>query len=65
MKKLYKSEDNKIVGGVMGGVAEYYEIDPVLIRILAFFIALITGIVPFALAYLLGAIVIPKKPTNE
>jgi phage shock protein C len=61
MKRLERSEDNKIVGGVMGGIAEYYEIDPVIIRLVAIFIALVTGIIPFALVYLLSVIVIPKR----
>ena len=61
MKRLYRSEDDKVLGGVMGGVAEYTEIDPVIIRILAVFVAIVTGIVPFALVYLLSVIVIPKK----
>ena len=61
MKQLYKSDDNKIVSGIMGGVAEYYEIDPVLVRLVGFFIAIITGVIPFALMYLLAALVVPKK----
>lgn len=65
MKKLYRSEDNKILGGVLGGVAEYYTIDPVIIRLLAVLIAVVTGIVPFALVYLLGVIAIPKQNQAE
>ena len=61
MKKLYKSDDNVMVSGVLGGVAEYYEMDPVIVRIIAFLIAIVTGIVPFALVYLLSAVVIPKR----
>jgi len=33
-KKLYKSTKNKILGGVCGGIAEYFGIDPIIIRIL-------------------------------
>lgn len=61
MKKLYRSEEDKMVGGVMGGVAEYYEIDATIIRLIAILIALVTGIVPFVLVYLLSVIVIPKE----
>jgi len=35
MKKLYLSNSDKIIGGVCGGVAEYFEIDPTLIRLIA------------------------------
>jgi phage shock protein C len=60
-KKLYRSEKNKVVGGVLGGVSEYFEVDPVLIRILAVIIAVVTGFVPFALIYLLSVVAIPKR----
>jgi phage shock protein C len=33
-KKIYRSEQNKIIFGVGGGLAEYFEIDPLLIRAL-------------------------------
>jgi len=59
MKKLYRSQKQKIVAGVCGGIAEYFEIDPVLIRLI--WIVLIvfggTGI----LAYLIAWIVIPRE----
>lgn len=60
-KKLYRSDQNQILSGVAGGVAEYTEIDPVIIRLLAIFITIMTGIIPMALMYLLAAMVIPKK----
>ena len=65
MKKLYRSEENKIVAGVTGGLGEYLEIDPVILRIIAVIVALVTGIVPFALVYLLSVLVIPKHPGTK
>ena len=61
MKRLYKSEEDKVLSGVAGGVAEYYEIDPVLIRLIVIFVTIVTGIFPMALMYLIAALVIPKK----
>ncbi len=61
MKKLYKSDENKVLSGVAGGVAEYYEIDPVLVRLIGIFITIVTGIFPMALMYLIAALVIPKR----
>ena len=61
MKRLYRSEENKIFGGIMGGLGEYFEIDPVLIRIIAVFVTVMTGIVPMALVYLLMIFVVPKN----
>jgi len=65
MKRLYRSEENKVGAGVIGGVGEYFEIDPVLLRVIAVVVAVVTGIIPFALVYLLSVIVIPKHPGAE
>lgn len=62
MKRLYRSEDNKVISGVFGGISEYYTLDPVLVRLIGIFVAIITGVIPFALMYLLAAVVIPKHP---
>ena len=62
-KKLYRSGENKVLGGVCGGMGEYFDIDPVLIR-LAWIIAIFvfgTGV----LAYLIAWIIIPKNPKHK
>ena len=64
-KKLYRSEQNQILGGVAGGVSEYFEVDPVIVRLIGIFIAIITGIIPIALMYLLSVFVIPKRSHYE
>lgn len=61
MKKLYRSEENRIWKGVIGGFGEYFNIDPVLIRIVFVFFVLATGIVPGVLTYIIAIFVIPKK----
>lgn len=43
MKKLYRSHTNSMIGGVCGGLGEYFGIDPTLIRIIAV-VALVSGI---------------------
>ena len=62
-KRLYKSNTNKMVDGVCGGIAEYFGIDPTLIRIgrILFCAAGGSGF----LAYLIAAIIIPRNPGNE
>ncbi|HQF43869.1 MAG TPA: PspC domain-containing protein [Ignavibacteriaceae bacterium] len=59
-KKLYRSVTDKIIGGVCGGIAEYFSIDPVIIR-LAFVLAVIFG-GGGILAYIILWIIIPQKP---
>ena len=63
IKRLYRSGENKILGGVCGGLGEYFESDPVLIRLLwvLFSLAYGTGI----LAYIIAWIIIPKNPTHR
>ncbi|NOY88792.1 MAG: PspC domain-containing protein [FCB group bacterium] len=58
-KRLYRSSTNKIIGGVCGGLGEYFEIDPVLIRILTVLLFLASGF--GLLAYIIAWIIIPKE----
>lgn len=60
VKKLYRSTTDKMIAGVCGGLAEYFEIDSTLIRIL-FLALLIFGGGGF-LIYLIMWIVVPKRP---
>ncbi|MDO4662908.1 MAG: PspC domain-containing protein [Tissierellia bacterium] len=59
MKKLYRSEDDKMLCGVCGGIAEYFGIDSTIIRILWVILALIFG--SGVIAYIIAALVIPKR----
>ena len=59
MKKLYKSETNRMVCGVCGGIAEYAGIDATLVRLGFAAFSLLGG--SGVLAYLLAAVIIPKK----
>ena len=62
-KRLYKSKDDCMLFGVCGGVAEYFGVDSTIIRLLVavFCLCLGTGLV----AYLISALVIPSRPTEE
>ena len=60
-KRLYRSRNQRMVCGVCGGIAEYFNIDPTLIRLaLVLFACTGTGI----LAYFIAAIIIPDEPAN-
>ena len=58
MKKLYKSSTNKMLCGVCGGIAEYFNIDPTIVRLIAVAIVLCMG--TGLLAYIIAAIVMPN-----
>jgi phage shock protein C len=60
MKKLYRSRQNRMIGGVCGGIAEYFNIDPVIVRIIAVAFFFMGG--SALLAYVIGLIVIPNEP---
>lgn len=59
-KKLYKSNQNKMIGGVCGGIAEYFGIDPTVVRLIWALFSLMGG--SGILAYIIAAIIIPRSP---
>lgn len=59
-KKLYRSVTDKMIGGVCGGLAEYFAVDPVIVRLI-FVLAVIFG-GSGILAYIILWIIIPQKP---
>ncbi|MDI6780154.1 MAG: PspC domain-containing protein, partial [Bacteroidota bacterium] len=59
MKKLYRSENNKKIAGVCAGIGELLDIDPTIIRLLTAALAIITGIFPFVIGYLIAWWIVP------
>ena len=62
-KHLYRSRRNRILGGVCGGIAEYFGLDPTLVRIITVLLMLLPGI--GVLTYVILWIVIPARPIGE
>ena len=63
MKRIYRSRQNKVIAGVCGGIGEYFNIDPVLIRVLFVLLVLLQGF--GILAYIIAWIIIPKNPVQK
>lgn len=61
MKKLTKSKKDKVIFGVCGGLAEYFERDPVLFRILFVVLLFMSGFIPFMIAYIIVALIMPEE----
>ena len=59
IKKLYRSKKNRIIGGVCGGIAEYLNVDPTLVRIIWVVGSFMWG--AGILAYLVCWLIIPEK----
>ena len=60
MKKIYRSQEDRKIAGILGGLGELFDIDPTLLRLLFVFIGLATGVIPLIVAYLAGWIIIPR-----
>ena len=59
-KRLYKSNRNKMIDGVCGGVAEYFDIDPTLVRLGWVLFCAMGG--SGLLVYIIAAVIIPRNP---
>ncbi len=60
MKRLHLSEIDRKIAGVCGGIGEYFEVDPTIVRIIVVALALVTGILPLVIGYLLAWAIIPN-----
>ncbi|WKB35233.1 PspC domain-containing protein [Terrilactibacillus sp. S3-3] len=61
MKKLYRSKKNRILTGILGGVGEYLNLDPTLVRLIFLVLVALTGFFPFAIIYLAAYFIIPQE----
>ena len=62
MKKIYLSNTDKKIFGVCGGIAETYDIDPTIVRLVLVFLTLVTFVVPLIITYVVAGFIIPGKP---
>lgn len=65
MKKLYRSEEDKKIAGICGGLGEVFSVDSTVMRLAFVFVALATGILPVLLTYAVGWLIIPVKPPKK
>ncbi len=63
MKKLYRSKDDVAIAGVCAGIAEYFDIDPIIVRMI--FLVLLIGEGSGLLLYLILWIVVPQKSSSD
>lgn len=59
-RKLTKSKDSRICG-VCGGIAEYLDVDPTIVRLLTASATLLSGVVFVGFVYLIAAIIMPSN----
>ena len=59
-KRLYKSKENRVLCGVCGGLGEYFNLDPVIVRLILVVLCCVgfSGVI----AYIVAALIIPEPP---
>ncbi len=62
MKKLYRSKNQRMISGVCGGLAQYFNCDATLIRLLWAIVSLFMAGFPGVILYLICAVIIPDEP---
>ena len=60
VKRLYRSQKDKMVGGVCGGLGEFFQVDPIVFRLI--FVALLFGAGSGFLIYIVMMLIIPEAP---
>ena len=60
-KRLFKSERNKMISGVCGGIGAYFDVDPSLIRVGVVILGLITAGFPMVVGYIICACILPSE----
>lgn len=58
-KKLYRSEKDRMIAGVCGGLAEYFDVDPVIVRLLWVAVTIFVG--AGILLYIIACIIVPNE----
>jgi len=61
MKKLKRSTKNRMILGVCGGLAEYWNTDPTIVRVVYVLLTLVTGFLVGIIVYLAAALIIPEQ----
>lgn len=60
-KRLYRSKTNRVFAGVCGGLGDYLQVDPVMLRLIWVIITLISGFFPGVLAYIIAVMIVPLE----
>lgn len=64
-RRLYRSDSDRMIAGVLGGLAEYPRVEPSLTRIGYVVATVLTGFVPGILIYILMTLIVPPEPDSE
>lgn len=62
MKRIYRSKTQRMLSGVCGGLAQYLNCDPTIIRLIWALVSLFSTGIPGLIIYVICAVVIPEEP---
>lgn len=65
MKKLYRSETDKMLAGICGGLADYLNVNATLVRVSTVILSLLTSGIPIVIIYIVLAFVLPKEGSRS
>ena len=60
-KKLYRSNENVMLAGVLAGIGEYFRIDPTIVRLVFIILWIVTAWFPMTILYIAASMIIPKS----
>jgi phage shock protein C len=63
--KVYRSKEDRVIGGVCGGLGEYFDVDSTILRLGWVIVTVFSGIVPGILIYIVALFIIPLKSSEE
>ncbi len=64
-KKLYRSSKQRMVAGICGGLAEYFDIDVNIMRLLFVAISLLSVLFPMVIFYIIAWIIVPEEEKSK
>jgi len=64
-KIFYRSATQKLLGGVCGGLAAYFDVDVSLVRLVFVGLAIVTALLPMSLFYIIAWIIVPTEPRKS
>jgi phage shock protein C len=60
-KKFHRSQDKKMIGGVCGGLAEYFDIDANIVRLIFLALLIFSALIPMVIFYLIAWAIVPLE----
>lgn len=60
-RTAYRSDD-RVISGVAGGFAEYFDVEPTIMRLAVAFLIIATGIIPGLITYIIAILIMPERP---